>query len=356
MVRALGPEGAEFASNASAATGTVGAGVILVVLGALLVYLGVRAYRGTFRRWRGRTAYAGYLGPGLLYLGAALALLGLVLFIPGGDEVRNGPLGVIAAVLFGAAFIGGLAGGTFAFVWMPRFLRPRWVRQVEGDATEGVSPGAPLPEWTWAIRRESVAQDPRDGGRADAVEPGVELSASRGPRLERRGLDYLDRISFHDRRAWARAGASCGQLVDAGLAEPDGAPTPAGLALTQPRRAGAPILRVTTDHAGEPLELSLFRAPKFSYAIWVEAGTYRVDALDHRDVPGAVISWLHSHRESSGWNFIRGTHELLGSFAMVDGVVHDVTAMPEGTAVREGQALDDGDLFRRVSEMTSTNG
>ncbi|MBM6620304.1 tetraspanin family protein [Micrococcaceae bacterium RIT802] len=332
---------------------TADAAFLLLAVGIVLVILGVSAYRGSFRRWRGRTLYAGYLGPGLLYLGSALALGGLVLFLPGGDEVRNGPIGILATFIFGAAFILGVAGGVFAFVWMPRFLRPQWVREVEGDIGDDALARARLPEWTLAARREAGVREGRGEGNDDVSERRAELSASLGPRLDRRGLDYLDRLSFHDRRAWARAGASGGELVSAGLAGPDGAPTGAGLALTQPRRSGAPILRITTDHDGERLELSLFRAPEFDYAIWSEAGSYRVDALAHEDIPDAIISWLSRYRESTGWDFIRGTHELLGSFAVVDGMDHEVTGLPEGSAVRDGRVLDADRLRQRVTDMAA---
>lgn len=347
------PSQAGFASDAAEGTGTVGVGVVLVIVGALLTYLGVRAYRGTFRRWRGRTLYAGYLGPGLVYLGGALALIGLVLFLPGGEAARNGPIGVLATFMFGAAFLLGVAGGIFAFVWMPRFLRPRWVRQVEGDMRDSGQGMAALPGWTMAARRRVGTRDGRTEDSDDVEGPPATLSASLGPRLDRKGLDYLDRLSFHDRRTWARVGASGAELVSAGLAGPDGAATDAGLALTQPRRAGAPILRITTDHDGEPLELSLSRAADFDYAIWSEAGSYHVDALAHEDVPGAIISWLQQHRESTGWNFVRGTHELLGSFAVVEGVVHEVTGLSEGAAVRDGSVLDGERLRQRITDLVA---
>ncbi|MGP9618159.1 hypothetical protein ACT3S2_14155 [Arthrobacter sp. AOP36-A1-22] len=319
---------------------TADAGFFLLGLGGILVALGVQAYRGAFRRWRGRTLYAGYLGPGLLYLGSAFVVLGATLFVPGGETVRNGPVGWVMTAFLALALVLGMAGGLFAFIWMPRVLRPTWVREVEGNAPEE-APAGPLPEWTFAVLDSEV---PSEAGPVD-------LSLSKGPRLGRRGLDYLDRISYHDRRAWKRVGSSAAELVGAGLAEFDGAPTSAGLLLTLPRRAGKPILRISTDDAGRPRELSLFRSAEFDYAIWTEGELFRVDALPHSAVPMAIIGWLHSHAETNGWNFIRGTNELMGSFVPLEGSVREVTSLRPGTAVSAAPLLDSGAFLQRVTAI-----
>lgn len=319
---------------------TADAGFFLLGLGGLLVALGIQAYRGAFRRWRGRTLYAGYPGPGLLYLGAAFVVLGATLFVPGGETVRNGPVGWVMTAFLALALVLAVAGGLFAFIWMPRVLRPTWVREVEGNAP-AEAPVGPLPEWTFAVLESEV---PSEAGPVD-------LSLSKGPRLSRRGLDYLDRISYHDRRAWKLAGTSATELVGADLAEFDGAPTSAGLALTQPRRSGAPILRISTDDDGRPQELSLFRGHGFDYAIWTEGDGYRVDALPQADVPAAIIGWLHSHAETNGWNIIRGTNELMGSFVPHEGSVREMTALPPGSAVSAAPLLDSGAFLQRVSAI-----
>ncbi|MGP5219325.1 hypothetical protein [Arthrobacter rhombi] len=319
---------------------TTDAGFFLLALGVILVALGIQAYRGAFRRWRGRTLYAGYLGPGLLYLGAALVVLGAFLLVPGGETVRNGPVGWVMAAVLTLVLVLGMAEGLFAFIWMPRALRPAWVRDVEGNATGGAPAGA-LPKWTFAALDSEVPS---------AAGP-VDLSLSKGPRLGRRGLDYLERISYHDRRAWKRAGSSATELVGAGLAESDGAPTSAGLVLTSPRRVGKPVLRISTDDAGRSRELSLFQSAEFDYAIWTEGNLFRVDALPHSAVPMAIIDWLGTHAETNGWNFIRGQSRLLSSYVPDDGAVREVTGLPVGTAVSAAPVLDAGAFLKRVGAM-----
>lgn len=251
--------------------------------------------------------------------------------------MRNGPLGWAATACLALVLVLAVAGVLFTFIWMPRALRPHGVLEVEGDATDG-TPAGPLPEWTFAVRNPAALS------RTEMVD----LSLSEGPRLGQRGVDYLDRISYHDQKAWGRAGERAAALVATDLTEADGAPSPTGLALTQPRCSGAPILRISTDDDGRPQELSLFRRHGFDYAIWTEGDGYRVDALPHSAVPTTIIAWLNTHAETNGWNFNRGTNELMGSCAPHEGAVREMTGLPPGTVVSAALLLDSGALLQRV--------
>jgi hypothetical protein len=106
-------------------------GLAAIAAGAAMAVAGWRAYSGRWRRW---LAYGGlvpgirsYPGLGLLYGGIGFMLAPLAAW-----AAENGaPDAVTAAALLPA--VAGILISLLSIVWLPRFMRPAWVRTAEHE-------------------------------------------------------------------------------------------------------------------------------------------------------------------------------------------------------------------------------
>lgn len=94
-----------------------------------MVLAGWRAYSGRWRRW---LAYGGlipgvrsYPGLGFLYGGTAFVLAPAAAWLAG----AGAPKAVVAAMVIPA--IVGMLISLLSLAWLPRFMRPAWVRATE---------------------------------------------------------------------------------------------------------------------------------------------------------------------------------------------------------------------------------
>lgn len=97
--------------------------------GAAMAVMGWRAYSGRWRKW---VTYGGlvpgvrsYPAPGLLYAGIGFLLAPVAVWMS--ESATPKPL--LAATVVVA--IGGVLIGLLSMAWLPRFMRPAWVRSAE---------------------------------------------------------------------------------------------------------------------------------------------------------------------------------------------------------------------------------
>lgn len=113
--------------------------VVILALGAWATYAGCRAYSGRWRAWRSIPGLLpkvrSYPGLGLLYAGIG--------FLAGAAAVAVGADGAPRPLLAGLLIImlAGLGIFLLSFVWLPRLMRPAWVRAE--DETEQLQEARP---------------------------------------------------------------------------------------------------------------------------------------------------------------------------------------------------------------------
>lgn len=195
--------------------------IVFALAGVLFLIGGWGAYAGWNRRWLSRPGiYAGYLGPGLVLIGAGLVLMGLTepiarALAPHGPTTASG-------IAWAVCFFGGLAvavaGHFVGTSGMPARFRPGWVREVEGLARRhgdpAPSPRSLAPDWT-SIHAESPA----------AV--GKPLTPPLDP-LPQRSMLALERAAWGGARSAQKDPAELQRLQDLGLLRADLTPTPQG--------------------------------------------------------------------------------------------------------------------------------
>lgn len=105
-----------------------------------MVLCGINAYRGRWRKWLQPGLIPkvdSYVGPGSLYAGIGFCLAPLSALLAD----SNSPRPLTAVVVF--LTIGGVLVGLLSTAWLPRFMRPRWVkRKQESGDLFSVMPGA----------------------------------------------------------------------------------------------------------------------------------------------------------------------------------------------------------------------
>lgn len=117
-----------------AAGGTpTGALVVVAVCSALLLAVGVAHYRGAWRHFAltpllssTSTAACAWIGAGGLLVAGALAL---------GDATSTAAQ--VVAVLLGAVGLAVAVVGLVGLAWLPRPLRPRWLREHQAQHASG---------------------------------------------------------------------------------------------------------------------------------------------------------------------------------------------------------------------------
>jgi len=101
---------------------SLGATILCLVFGAVLMALGIAAYSGRDRSWMiTKKVLPGQSGPALLYFGIFLFLLPMA--VPLMDVLPP-----IFAALLGLLLLGCMFIGVLGFFWLPRFMHPRWMR------------------------------------------------------------------------------------------------------------------------------------------------------------------------------------------------------------------------------------
>lgn len=157
--------------------------VMVLVVGLLVLWMGINAYRGVYRGWMVRPyIFQGYLGPGALFLGIGVIVMSLMplaaLFVRDGATTLSGAVAVVS-------FFGGLllvvTGYLFAQVGMPARWRPGWVREIEGLPARPGDP-APVasevaPEWSSVRTRGPGNPAVAAGGRGGYAPPLGAVSA-----------------------------------------------------------------------------------------------------------------------------------------------------------------------------------
>lgn len=104
-------------------------GLVAIAAGAAMAFAGWRAYSGRWRRW---LAYGGlipkvrsYPGLGLLYGGISFLLAPFAAWIAG----AGAPKAAVAALV--VPVLAGMLIWLLSHAWLPRFMRPAWVRATE---------------------------------------------------------------------------------------------------------------------------------------------------------------------------------------------------------------------------------
>lgn len=104
-------------------------GLVAIAAGAAMAFAGWRAYSGRWRRW---LAYGGlipkvrsYPGLGLLYGGISFLLAPFAAWI----AEAGAPKAAVAALV--VPVLAGMLIWLLSHAWLPRFMRPAWVRATE---------------------------------------------------------------------------------------------------------------------------------------------------------------------------------------------------------------------------------
>lgn len=114
---------------------SLGASIFSMVLGGGCLLLGILAYTGINRTGQFmRRITTGVPDLALLYLGIFFFFLPLAVLVM--DEVPP-----ILAVLVGFGVLGSLFVGVVGFLWMPRFMRPRWMKDRDREVRDHRRPG-----------------------------------------------------------------------------------------------------------------------------------------------------------------------------------------------------------------------
>ncbi|NMR29747.1 hypothetical protein [Crystallibacter degradans] len=107
----------------------VSGGLAGIAAGAAMVLAGWRAYSGRWRRW---LAYTGlipgvrsYPGLGLLYGGISFLLAPAAVW----TAEAGAPKAAVAALI--VPVLAGMLIWLLSHAWLPRFMRPEWVRATE---------------------------------------------------------------------------------------------------------------------------------------------------------------------------------------------------------------------------------
>ncbi|EMY35429.1 hypothetical protein D477_004334 [Arthrobacter crystallopoietes BAB-32] len=300
----------------------------LFALSVLAAAGGVMAYRGRWRKWFGwRRAGVGYWGLALLYTGSGgtlFASMAFYAFLPqGGLEGLRQQGGTL---LFAVHFLGGLAlvllGFGFAMWGMPEFLKPAWVRELEG---------------TMPVRGGTSGRAPTGADR-----PAVGLARAGQPlRLSEGGLALLGDLPYGGlRHQLARApGSDVEALVQSGLLDRQAGLTAAGIEFTAPlrsRAASVEVARTTvqgdamvTYRIGPSHTLRIEAVPAPGSAVSYDIRSMGVEGIS-RDIEGYVAGagrWLlrsrQQHYEAAfdGWG---------------DAQRHQVAAVVEAAGKRAG--------------------
>lgn len=106
-------------------------GLVSLLAGLIMVLCGINAYRGRWRKWLQPGLIPkvdSYVGPGLLYGGIGFCLAPLSVLLAD----SNSPRPLTAAVVFLA--IGGILIWLLSTAWLPKFMRPRWVKAKQGSS------------------------------------------------------------------------------------------------------------------------------------------------------------------------------------------------------------------------------
>lgn len=195
--------------------------IVFALAGVLFLIGGWGAYAGRNRRWLSRPGiYAGYLGPGLVLIGAGLVLMGLtepisLALAPHGPTTASG-------TAWALGFFGGLAltvtGHFVGTSGMPARFRPGWVREVEGLAPRHGDP-APSPRSLAPAWASVSAESPAAVGKP-LVPP---LDA-----LPQRSMLALERAAWGGARSAQKDPGELKRLQDLGLLREDLTPTPQG--------------------------------------------------------------------------------------------------------------------------------
>lgn len=114
---------------------SLGASIFSMVLGGVCLLLGILAYTGINRTGQFMSRITtGVPDVALLYLGIFFFFLPLALLV-------MDVLPPILAVLVGCGVLGSLFVGVLGFLWMPRFMRPRWVKDRDRALRDRGRPG-----------------------------------------------------------------------------------------------------------------------------------------------------------------------------------------------------------------------
>ncbi|UWX97164.1 hypothetical protein N2K95_00145 [Arthrobacter zhaoxinii] len=104
--------------------------LILIPFGVLVMVPGLLVYNGRFRHYRKglNTMWTGEPALASAYLGAALAGIPVM-----GMVIRSDNLQMFGLLLVPAVFLS-LAIGILGNLWMPRFMKPRWIKEADDAA------------------------------------------------------------------------------------------------------------------------------------------------------------------------------------------------------------------------------
>lgn len=104
--------------------------MILIPFGVLIMVPGLLVYNGRFRHYRKglNTMWTGEPALASTYLGAAL--IGIPVM---GMVIRSDNLQIFGLLLVPAVFLS-LAIGILGNFWMPRFMKPRWIKDADDEA------------------------------------------------------------------------------------------------------------------------------------------------------------------------------------------------------------------------------
>lgn len=106
-------------------------GLISLGAGVIMILCGINAYRGRWRKWLQPgliPAVDSYVGLGLLYGGIGFAVAPLAALLADSNSPK--PVTALVAVVA----IGGILLWLLSTAWLPRFMRPRWVKVKQGSA------------------------------------------------------------------------------------------------------------------------------------------------------------------------------------------------------------------------------
>lgn len=145
---------------------------VLGAMSAVLIVTGVMAYRQKYVAWLAlKSFFPGWPGLAGLYLGIAFATILVLNSMLDAATGGNLLLGLAVLALF-AVFVLCLVTGIVGMFWLPRFLLPRWVRDMVEEIRRGDDP---------------LSRDLRPGGRLHG-----RLGAPGPARVRTRGKDEDD--------------------------------------------------------------------------------------------------------------------------------------------------------------------